>query len=59
MELLAEQAYIAHNLEYESGLSKMDQYPPDRFTWISDETCEAEDYYRTGRMAAFGVPNVL
>lgn len=34
---LAEQAYHALGLHYEPGLSAMDRYPPDRFTWICDE----------------------
>ena len=35
---LAERAYIAHGLRYESGLSKIGEYPPSRFRWVYDET---------------------
>ena len=31
---LAQQAYEAHGLPYQAGLSAMDRYAPDRFTWI-------------------------
>jgi len=37
---LAQQAYEAHGLEYQKGLSDMDGFPPDRFTWICDETVD-------------------
>src|SRR5450755_2433604 len=37
---LAEQAYLAHVLPYEQGLSKMTSYDPRRFTWIYDEAGE-------------------
>ena len=40
---LAEQAYEAHGLPYQPGLSVMDRYPPDRFTWICDETGNAKE----------------
>jgi hypothetical protein len=53
---LAEQAYQAHLLPYEQGLSKIVLYDPRRFTWIYDETGEADDCVkvrddRTGRLA--------
>jgi hypothetical protein len=40
---LAEQAFQAHALYYEPGLSKMRSYDPRRFTWIFDEGGEARD----------------
>jgi hypothetical protein len=40
---LAEQAYLAHGLPYEPGLSKMRQYDPRRFTWVYDPDGEASD----------------
>jgi hypothetical protein len=40
---LAEQAYLAHALPYEPGLSKMILYDPRRFTWIYDHAGEAID----------------
>lgn len=40
---LAEQAYRAHGLPYEPGLSKMILYDPRRFTWIYDPAGEASD----------------
>lgn len=53
---LAEQAYQAHALTYEVGLSRMEAYDPRRFTWIYDETGEADDCVKlrddhTGRLA--------
>jgi hypothetical protein len=39
---LAEQAYKAHGLPYEEGLSKLFKYPPTRFTWLCDETGDAK-----------------
>jgi len=53
---LAEQAYQAHALPYEQGLPKMSQYDPRRFTWVYDETGEADDCVKvrdqnTGRLA--------
>ncbi len=55
---LAQQAYGAHSLAYEPGLSAMDQYPPDRFTWICDETGDAKECVKvrddqTGRLVAW------
>jgi hypothetical protein len=52
----AEQAYQAHGLPYESGLSKLSTYDPRRFTWVYDEAGEADDCVkvrddRTGRLA--------
>ncbi len=52
---LAQQAYEAHSLAYEPGLSAMHQYPPDRFTWICDETGDAKECVKvrddkTGRL---------
>jgi hypothetical protein len=35
---LAEQAYEAHGLAYNAGLSSLEDYPPDRFTWVCDES---------------------
>jgi hypothetical protein len=40
---IAEEAYLAHGLPYERGLSKMPSYDPRRFTWIYDPTGEARD----------------
>ena len=40
---LAEQAYAAHVLPYEQGLSKMEDYDPRRFKWVYDEGGEADD----------------
>jgi hypothetical protein len=40
---LSEEAYRAHGLQYEMGLSSMDNYPPDRFTWICDEKGNAKE----------------
>lgn len=40
---LAEQAYRAHGLPYEPGLSKMILYDPRRFIWIYDPAGEASD----------------
>jgi hypothetical protein len=34
---MAEQAYKAHRLRYEEGLSNMADYSPRRFRWIYDE----------------------
>jgi hypothetical protein len=53
---LAEQAYRAHRLPYEGGLSKMQDYPPRRFKWIYDETGKADDCVKvldtiTGQLA--------
>jgi hypothetical protein len=39
---LAEKAYKAHGLKYEHGLSSMERYPPDRFSWICDEEGDAK-----------------
>jgi hypothetical protein len=38
-------AQVAHEvlrLPYERGLTKMDRYPPDRFTWLCDERGDAK-----------------
>ena len=43
---LAEQAYRAHGLQYEPGLSKMILYDPRRFTWIYDPAGEASEASR-------------
>ena len=40
---MAEQAYQAHMLPYEQGLSNMHLYDPRRFTWVYDEGGEADD----------------
>ena len=55
---LAEQAYQVHGLPYEQGLSAMDRYPPDRFTWVCDEAGEAKDCVKirddqTGRLVVW------
>jgi hypothetical protein len=55
---LAEQAYQAHALHYEPGLSKMHLYDPRRFTWVYDQAGEAEDCVKirdnqTGRVAVW------
>jgi hypothetical protein len=52
---LAEQAYQAHSLRYEPGLPKMHLYDPRRFTWVYDESGEAENCVKlrdnnTGRL---------
>jgi hypothetical protein len=39
---LAQQAHEAHGLPYEEGLSAIVRYPPDRFTWICDESGDAK-----------------
>jgi hypothetical protein len=53
---LAEQAHQAHALPYEQGLSKMHLFDPRRFTWVYDESGEADDCVKlrdeqTGRLA--------
>jgi hypothetical protein len=55
---IAEQAYVAHVLPYEQGLSKMTSYDPRRFTWVYDEAGEAEDCVKvrddqTGRVVGW------
>lgn len=55
---LAEQAYEAHGLPYETGLSIMSAYPPQRFKWIYDESGSANDCVKvldtkTQRLAVF------
>ena len=55
---LAEQAYNAHELPYEEGLSKMKNYDPRRFRWIYDESGEADDCVKvvdtkTGKLAVW------
>jgi hypothetical protein len=55
---LAEQAYRAHGLRYETGLNSMDKYPPDRFTWICAEKGDAKKCVqvrddRTGRVVTW------
>jgi hypothetical protein len=52
---LAEQAYEAHALPYEAGLSNMSSYDPRRFTWIYDAGGPADDCVKlrddqTGRL---------
>jgi hypothetical protein len=39
---LAEKAYNAHRLPYIRGISHMSNFPPDRFTWLCDEHCDAK-----------------
>jgi len=53
---LAEQAYQAHVLPYEQGLSNMSRFDPRRFTWVYDPLGEAQDCMKvrddqTGRIA--------
>ena len=53
---LVEQAYQAHLPPYKVGLSKMPSYDPRRFTWVYDESGEADDCVKvrdnqTGRLA--------
>jgi hypothetical protein len=55
---IAEQVYIAAGLPYEPGGSKMDLYPPERFTWFCDDTSDAETCLKfrdnqTGRVAVW------
>ena len=55
---LAEQAYEAHALPYEPGLSKMRSYDPRRFRWFYDEAGEARDCVKvrdnkTGRVVVW------
>ena len=55
---LAEQAYDVHTLPYEPGLSAIDQYPPDRFTWICDDGGPVKDCVKirdsqTGRLVVW------
>ena len=40
---LAEQAYAAHVLPYEPGLSHMKTYDPRRFRWVYDETGDVDE----------------
>ena len=52
----AEQAYQAHGLPYEGGLSKLNTYDPRRFTWVYDEQGEADNCVKlrddhTGKLA--------
>ena len=46
---MAEQAYQAHMLPYEQGLSNMHLHDPRRFTWIYDEGGEADDCVKIRR----------
>jgi len=53
---LAEYAYTAHNLPYERGLSKMNEYDPRRFTWICDDSADNFVKVRdneTGKLASW------
>jgi hypothetical protein len=56
---LAQQAFQAHSLHYEPGLSKMRLYDPRRFTWVYDETgaargnCVKLRDNQTGRIVAW------
>jgi hypothetical protein len=50
---LSEQAHEVHRLRYVSGLSHLEQFPPDRFEWICDEgsvSIKLRDK-RTGKLA--------
>ena len=40
---LAELAFRAHGLNYESGVSRMNEFPPGRFRWIYSEGGEVDD----------------
>ena len=40
---LAELAFGAHGLRYESGISKMSEFPPGRFRWVYSEGGETND----------------
>ena len=40
---LAEVAYKVHRLPYVKGLSGIDRFPPDRFTWLCDESGDAKE----------------
>ena len=40
---LAQQAYGAYNLPYRAGPNALEHYPPDRFTWIYDETTHVKE----------------
>ena len=53
---LGQLAYKAHKLPYEEGLSKMKEYPPQRFRWVYDEAGSADNCVKvldtkTGRLA--------
>jgi hypothetical protein len=55
---IAQQAYETHGLPYKEGLSSMDEYPPDRFTWICYETGNAKECVKvrddqTGRVVTW------
>lgn len=55
---LAEQAYKVHGLPYKGGLSQMENYPPDRFTWFCDnggdpKKCVKVRDDKTGRIAVW------
>ena len=52
---IAEQAYKAHGLPYEPGISNMKKYDPRRFTLVYDPKGRAEDCVKvrdneTGRL---------
>jgi hypothetical protein len=40
---LAELAHRAHGLRYESGISRMSEFPPRRFRWVYSEGGETDD----------------
>jgi hypothetical protein len=55
---LAQKAYEAHALPYQPGLSEMERFPPDRFTWICDPGGDAKNCVKlrdnqTGRLVAW------
>jgi hypothetical protein len=55
---LPEQAHEAHGLDYEKGLSAMDRFSPDRFTWFCDEAGDAKECVKlkdnqTGRVVVW------
>ncbi len=55
---LAQQAYEAFGLPYEGGLSAMERFPPNRFTWICDKIGDAKECVKvrdnqTGRIVVW------
>ena len=40
---LAELAYRAHGLRYESGISRMSKFPPSRFRWVYSDGGRTDD----------------
>src|SRR6185503_18995404 len=53
---IAEEAYKAHGLPYEPGISHIGSYSPRRFTWVFDPDCDARECVKvrddqTGKLA--------